>query len=112
MNFIFTGSKDIASSDSLSVYPNPNNGTFVIKAISKLVYSIMNIVGQTISKGILTKANNFSFDVKGLSCDVYFVLGYGNNIATKHKIVIMEFQLNKNKCTFSGLYLASCRIQA
>ncbi len=60
---------------SLHVYPNPNNGSFTVKSDIKGVYSITNLIGQTIQTIELNGTNNNTVTVSNLNNGVYFIKG-------------------------------------
>ena len=72
-------------SNLLTVYPNPNNGKFVIEADASVELSLYNELGQLIEKINLNEANAFKAEVKDLANGVYFVTG--TNI---HKKIIVQ----------------------
>ncbi len=57
------------------IYPNPNNGEFVIEASNDEVVMITNELGQTIKIFKLNSENNYSTKVSGLAAGIYFVAG-------------------------------------
>jgi hypothetical protein len=61
---IIEGMADLNAAGSLSVFPNPNNGTFVITANAAGVYRIVNELGQTIQTIRLNAENNYSFNME------------------------------------------------
>ncbi|MBC7864867.1 MAG: T9SS type A sorting domain-containing protein, partial [Bacteroidia bacterium] len=76
------------SFNTISIYPNPNNGSFTIKSNSETVYTLINEMGQTIESFKLNGSNNYSKSFEGLSNGIYFVMGYDNNRVVKQKIVV------------------------
>jgi hypothetical protein len=62
----------------LNVYPNPNNGSFVITSTTEDVLIIVNELGQTIKSITLDQTNNYKVHVEQLDSGIYFVIGkYG-----------------------------------
>ena len=59
----------------VKVFPNPNNGEFVIQSQNSDVVNIVNDLGQTIQTVELTQQNNFSFKVNSLPSGIYFLIG-------------------------------------
>ena len=59
----------------LRIYPNPNNGEFVIEASKEEVVTITNELGQVIRTLKLNSENNYSTKVSGLATGIYFVAG-------------------------------------
>lgn len=72
------------SASFLNVYPNPNNGEFVIKSDMPMQLNIINELGQTVREVSVTE-NTTEVIVSGLANGVYFITGQseGNRIATK-----------------------------
>ncbi|WP_317898515.1 T9SS type A sorting domain-containing protein [Aurantibacillus circumpalustris] len=64
--------KDDASPFSLNIYPNPNNGSFVIKSTKSRTAVIRNELGQIV-KTIYLEPNSET-QVSGLNAGIYFVL--------------------------------------
>jgi hypothetical protein len=70
-----TGIKEEARVSSLTIFPNPNNGTFFISGKQEEFMIITNQLGQEIKKLHLTAENNFSAQIDGLDSGVYFISG-------------------------------------
>lgn len=73
-----------AAASVLDVFPNPNNGEFVIKSDMPIQLNIVNELGQTVKEISLTE-NATEVNVSGLVNGVYFITGQSNGkrIATK-----------------------------
>jgi hypothetical protein len=85
-----TGISSNSNLDSqFSVYPNPNNGSFVIKSNGEGTYSIVNNLGQTIQTVKLTAAQTF-YEINNLDNGVYFIVGFKDNQITRQKIVVSK----------------------
>lgn len=72
----------------LSVYPNPGNGTFTIKAVKELEINIVNELGQIVRKVNVGKENSFETKVTDLNSGVYF-LTEKNGRVVRTKIVVI-----------------------
>jgi hypothetical protein len=72
------------------VYPNPNNGAFVIEANAEGTYTIVNNLGQVIQTVILNSADDFSVEIKNLDNGIYFIVGLKDNQTTRQKIVVLK----------------------
>jgi len=59
--------------DRLSVYPNPNQGEFVIESQWPGEFELLNAVGQVVNRFTLGEELGFSYEVRDLSAGVYFV---------------------------------------
>jgi hypothetical protein len=57
----------------LSVYPNPNQGQFVIESKLPGEFELINAVGQVVQRFSLGAEFGFSYEVRELSEGVYFV---------------------------------------
>lgn len=69
-----------------AVYPNPNNGSFIISAPYNANYSIMNAAGQLISEG-QTGTGNTQINLGDYSNGLYFVRIQSNNQASVIKVI-------------------------
>ncbi|MCW3104199.1 MAG: C-terminal target protein [Bacteroidetes bacterium] len=83
-----TGVEKLSNVQQLSIYPNPNNGVFTIKATVKGSYRIVNELGQNVYMVELNAENNYSMSIDGLSNGVYFITGYNNKQVVQQKIVV------------------------
>ena len=72
----------------LSIYPNPNTGTFTIRATTAGNYSIINESGQLIEAFKLNDSNNYRIDITGLAAGFYIVQGESQNGKLRQKIVV------------------------
>jgi hypothetical protein len=70
--------------DPLNIYPNPSNGTFMIRAANDEKIVIINETGQLISSFTLSAGSNTL--VTGLARGVYFVITPGS----RKKLVIVD----------------------
>lgn len=68
---------------TISVYPNPNTGTFNLLITEEGIYTILNSIGQTV-KTIEINDNTQNVSVEGLSNGIYYVIGK----TSKMKIVV------------------------
>jgi len=75
-------------SPELEAYPNPSNGSFVIRANEPGDYYLLNSLGQTIEVVKLNASNNFRYEISGLSSGVYFINANLNGIAITEKVVV------------------------
>jgi hypothetical protein len=72
----------------VSIYPNPNNGSFVIHAAKASDLRLLNSLGQLIEVVQLNGSNNFSFEISGLSTGLYFLQGASDDGYINQKIVV------------------------
>jgi hypothetical protein len=66
----------------ISVYPNPNNGSFTIKGSKESNLILQNEVGQIVQHFALNASNNYRFSMDNLSNGIYFI-ATGNNKVLK-----------------------------
>lgn len=83
-----TGISERTNGFSVSVYPNPNNGEFVIVSAADGVYTIINQLGQSIRNITLDASNGRSEKVAGLSNGIYFVTGTSKGESIRKKVVV------------------------
>jgi hypothetical protein len=88
VNVTVTSIKEESSSNQLSVYPNPNTGSFVINATEAGKYTIFNELGQEVRSFELSAKNNFTMSVNDLSNGVYMISGVSKNKTVKQRIVV------------------------
>jgi hypothetical protein len=83
---VCTGLQALVNSNSISVFPNPNNGEFTIQSQMADVVSLTNELGQLIEMVELNQQNNFSYKVSQLSNGIYFLVGK----TIKQKVVVTK----------------------
>lgn len=83
------GISGITSTAKLSIYPNPNNGEFVITSNQDIALYIINELGQEV-KAIVLNGNNREVKVSNLANGIYFVTGQNADGCVKEKIVITK----------------------
>ncbi len=84
------GINELSKTNSVQVYPNPNNGSFAIQSTIVGNYIIVNELGQTVQSFKLNSSNNYTINVEGLNTGLYYVIGYNNNQMSKQKIVVTK----------------------
>jgi hypothetical protein len=87
---ICTGIKELSSASDIrcEVYPNPNNGSFVIKASTELQLLLLNELGQSVQSILLNSLNNYEALVELLAPGIYFISA--QNQAMKQKIIVVR----------------------
>lgn len=73
--------------DDISIFPNPNAGTFRIEGISKTIYTIHNTAGQLIEKGEVM--NEGLIDISSEDSGIYFISIMINDRLVKKRILKM-----------------------
>lgn len=74
----------------ISVYPNPNNGNFIIRAKSEVQLAVINELGQVIKELDFTEENQFQQNIEGLSSGIYFIKGIHNGSTIQNKMVVTK----------------------
>lgn len=81
-----TGITEVKKENTITIYPNPNNGSFTIKGKESESVLVTNQLGQKLKTIYLSEKNNFSETVSGLENGIYFLNGKN----TKHKVVVLN----------------------
>ncbi len=71
---------------SFLVYPNPNNGVFIIKTENRVDLTITDALGRTVKS--LTLNTNEQLEVAGLADGLYFITAQSSNSYHKVKVII------------------------
>ena len=74
----------------LSVYPNPNNGNFVIESEVELELQLRNQLGQIIATYLLDENTSYRAQVNNLADGIYFVTGNHQGRKITQKIIISD----------------------
>jgi len=82
--------ENLISNAALSVFPNPNNGSFNITAQAEIEINITNELGQLIKSSKLNENNNYKLTVENLSPGIYFVIGQNENQKNVQKIIVTK----------------------
>jgi hypothetical protein len=80
----------IVDLSSVTLYPNPNAGSFTISAIEEGEYTVVNELGQAVRHFKLNNSNNYTATIENLSNGIYFVTGNSNNNVVRQKIVVTK----------------------
>jgi hypothetical protein len=75
---------------NLNVYPNPNNGSFTVKALHEGTYYLMNEAGQLVKSFTVNADNNFTYQIENLTNGFYVLSGQNKEGISKQKIVVMN----------------------
>lgn len=88
---VITGLNEMAGINTgLNIYPNPNNGAFIIKGGSANRLSITNQPGQLITNSQLNESNHYKGRVSGLAPGIYYVVSQGSDAVATWKIVVTK----------------------
>jgi hypothetical protein len=72
----------------LSVYPNPNNGEFVVESPTDVNLSLINELGQQVMTLRLSAANSRKVNLTGLANGIYFITGNNGSQTINQKIIV------------------------
>jgi hypothetical protein len=81
---------DGSANSSLSVYPNPNNGSFTVSSDVNLKLNLVNELGQAIRRLDLQAANKNKLDIRELAKGIYFIVGEKEGLQFSQKIIVIE----------------------
>jgi len=82
--------ESLISNAALSVFPNPNNGSFNITAQAELDINITNELGQLIKSSNLNENNNYKLTVENLPPGIYFVIASDKKDRWVEKIIVTK----------------------
>jgi hypothetical protein len=74
----------------LSIYPNPNNGEFVVQSPEDIELSLVNELGQLITRISLNEGNHHQVSLQGIAGGIYFVTGGNGKANVNQKVVITK----------------------
>jgi hypothetical protein len=74
--------------DAISVYPNPNNGSFTVSSEQNISLQIVNALGQLVGTLDLSKENKKEVNVSHLPNGIYFITGQNQNLKVNKKIIV------------------------
>ncbi len=81
-----TGIAEVEKENNITIYPNPNNGSFIVRGKENESIFISNQLGQELKTIYLSDENNFSETVSGLENGIYFL----NGKSTKQKVIVLN----------------------
>lgn len=83
--------EEITENNLFEVYPNPNHGQFVTRLDNTnedATYTITNIQGQTIQKGIMYGNTANQFDLSGIKNGIYFITTIQGGKSSTRRIIL------------------------
>ncbi len=84
------GIKENVNSKNVSLYPNPNNGSFTIDLISKSHITIINVLGETVLNQPM-EIGKQNLDIQSQTAGVYFVIVTdAKGLSATQKIVVQK----------------------
>jgi hypothetical protein len=72
----------------VSIFPNPNNGSFTIQGAENMDLDLLNELGQVIRVIHLHDNNSHTINVNGVAAGVYFITGHTDKGLVNEKVVI------------------------
>jgi hypothetical protein len=72
----------------IKVYPNPNNGNFIVNSDQNITLNIVNAIGQVVSVIDISDENKKEVNVSHLPNGVYFITGQNQNLIINKKIIV------------------------
>ncbi len=86
-----TGIENLATDETISIYPNPNNGVFTIStatSIESLNITIINTLGQTVKTETIKNSNQTTIDMSMMSKGVYYLKAKTNEGTKLFKVIL------------------------
>lgn len=80
---------ELENSNAFYVFPNPNNGTFTLRANNTLELLIVNELGQVVDAFVLNNNNAFTMPLNNLHPGVYYIIA-PNGERFKQKIIVLK----------------------
>lgn len=74
----------------ISLFPNPNNGTFTLKGSQTSSIIMINELGQVVKQLQLNEANDFQIQVTDLADGLYFISGQSENGSFNVKVLVQH----------------------
>jgi hypothetical protein len=88
---IATGlAEEVNNKLKLNIYPNPNNGKFILSTNEDVKLSISNELGQVVKLVELNQVNKHQIEISDLADGIYFVTGLTNKSFVKEKVIISK----------------------
>lgn len=86
-----TSIKELSSSkDLISIYPNPNNGTFNVVAKEKMSLNVIDNIGQIVQSIELNEANGYQQTIQIHTSGIYYINGFTEQSSIKQKIIVTQ----------------------
>jgi hypothetical protein len=83
-----TGLSENGAGLQLSIYPNPSNGEFVVQSPADIELSLVNELGQLITRITLNQANHHQASMQGIASGIYFITGTDGESVVNQKVII------------------------
>ncbi|MBP7809100.1 MAG: SBBP repeat-containing protein [Bacteroidia bacterium] len=82
--------KEMKDNEAIRCFPNPNSGSFSIKATQNVSFDIINELGQKIITNSLDESNHQQIVIEGLAPGVYFIIVPISNGYIRQKIIVIR----------------------
>ncbi|GDX51123.1 hypothetical protein LBMAG27_01700 [Bacteroidota bacterium] len=83
-------SSSIPKTIMLSVFPNPNTGSFTVKGEKEGEYYVMDEASHLVMSFKLTPENNFTKVINNLSNGIFVIVGQNKYGVTKQKVIVAK----------------------
>lgn len=83
-----SGVNEASLDEVLSVYPNPNAGTFTIRSSSDVILKLYNAIGQELQTLNINADTNLEVRINDLSAGIYFLKNTANNDNYSARIIV------------------------
>lgn len=74
----------------IKIYPNPNNGSFIIESNNEGIYKLFDISGASIRNIEINNKNSKHVIIEGLAAGIYFLKNISAGSSELHKIIVTE----------------------
>lgn len=78
------------NTNAVVIYPNPNNGAFIIKGSTEGTYEIISEIGQLIQRFELQNQNQFTAHINDLPAGIYIIRGIGKGGSMQQRMVVTK----------------------
>jgi hypothetical protein len=85
---VCTGIKERSAEEDITLFPNPNNGDFILSAKAATDIVIFDALGKRMIECALNASNGFTKKITGLSPGVYFVVFGSNGNSLTRKLLV------------------------
>jgi hypothetical protein len=76
------------NNETISVYPNPNNGEFMIQSDAEVELDLINELGQVIKKIKVINGDNNKVSANDLPAGIYYISGEKDGVRVRQKLII------------------------
>jgi Secretion system C-terminal sorting domain len=80
----------LVGGSEITVFPNPNNGSFTLKIKEGMKLSLFNSIGQLVKIISEDESSNTEISVSNLDNGIYFVVGQKDSKTYKYMVVVIN----------------------